>query len=63
MALNLVEYKSPVQNVIAYARIACLLFQFGAGSRKENKAAIVAVTSRIDLLNNSRKLEEMRWSC
>ena len=26
MALNLVEYKSPVQNVIAYARIACLLF-------------------------------------
>ena len=25
MALNLVEYKSPVQNVIAYARIACLL--------------------------------------
>ena len=29
MALNLVEYKSPVQNVIAYARIACLLFCFG----------------------------------
>ena len=26
MALNLVEYKSPVQNVIAYARSACLLF-------------------------------------
>ena len=26
MALDLVEYKSPVQNVIAYARIACLLF-------------------------------------
>ena len=25
MTLNLVEYKSPVQNVIAYARIACLL--------------------------------------
>ena len=27
MALNLVEYKSPVQNVIAYARIACLLYK------------------------------------
>ena len=28
MTLNLVEYKSPVQNVIAYARIACLLLKF-----------------------------------
>ena len=26
MGLNLVEYKSPVQNFIAYARIVCLLF-------------------------------------
>ena len=31
MALNLVEYKSPVQNVIAYERIACLLLVTGSG--------------------------------
>ena len=35
MALNLVEYKSPVQNVIAYARIACLLFTNVCGYIRE----------------------------
>ena len=36
MALNLVEYKSPVQNVIAYARIACLLLLLSLLQKKEN---------------------------
>ena len=43
MALNLVEYKSLVQNVIAYACIACLLCKHAVMTCKSNLAALFTI--------------------